>query len=250
MKREKIKLRKSYSISRQFPTKIAREINKTDNAEMLITPEKEGRDHLTAKVRYALTYAYEKHRHEFDWFLKCDDDTYVIMENLRHMLASTDHNKPSYMGFHMKLLVKNGYMSGGGGYVISSRALRDVVRIGFKNGFCLLDGGNEDVEIGKCLQASGAQVLSTLDMSGEETFHAVSLFEHLTANPETFWLKNYAWNKHSMGQMCCSRYSVTYHYVRPDEMYIFHHLLYHTEVLGILRPPVPDKIFDLQPVNP
>ncbi|XP_052762008.1 glycoprotein-N-acetylgalactosamine 3-beta-galactosyltransferase 1-like [Mya arenaria] len=224
---------------------------------MLIIPVKEGRDHLTAKVRYALKYAYEKHRHEFDWFLKCDDDTYVIMENLRHMLASIDHNNPSYMGFHMKVrfirhshYVKNGYMSGGGGYVISSRALHDVVRIGFKNGSCLLDGGSEDVEMGKCLQASGVKVLSTLDVSGEETFHASKMYDHLTANPKTFWLKDYAWNNNSMGRMCCSRYSVTYHYVRPDEMYIFHQLLYHTEVLGILRPLVPDKIFNLTPVNP
>ncbi|WAQ93655.1 C1GLT-like protein [Mya arenaria] len=183
---------------------FSREINKTDNAEMLFLPVKEGRAHLTAKVRYALKYAYEKHRNEFDWFLKCDDDTYIIMENLRHLLASTDHNKPSYMGFHMKLFVKNGFMSGGGGYVISSRALHDVVRIGFENGSCKIDGHGEDVEIGKCLQ----------------------------------------------GPMCCSRYSVTFHYVRPEDMYNFHHLLYHTEVLGNLRPPVPDTIFNLQPVNP
>ncbi|WAQ93648.1 hypothetical protein MAR_006119 [Mya arenaria] len=31
------------------------------------------------------------------------------------------------------------------------------------------------------------------------------------------------------GPMCCSRYSVTFHYVRPEDMYNFHHLLYHTE---------------------
>jgi len=49
-------------------------------------------------------------------------------------------------------------MSGGAGYVISSRALNDVINIGFKNGSCKPDGGDEDVEIGKCLE-----VRKTLD---------------------------------------------------------------------------------------
>lgn len=45
-------------------------------------------------------------------------------------------------------------MSGGGGYVMSSRALHDVMNIGFKKGSCKGDGGDEDVEIGKCLEVS------------------------------------------------------------------------------------------------
>lgn len=43
-------------------------------------------------------------------------------------------------------------MSGGAGYVISSRALHDVVNKGFKMGACREDGGDEDVEMGKCLK--------------------------------------------------------------------------------------------------
>ena len=31
----------------------------------------------------AFTYVWEKHREEADWFIKADDDTYVIMENLK-----------------------------------------------------------------------------------------------------------------------------------------------------------------------
>ena len=42
-------------------------------------------------------------------------------------------------------------MSGGAGYVLSSRALHDVVHKGFKTGACKEDGGEEDAEMGKCL---------------------------------------------------------------------------------------------------
>ena len=39
---------------------------------------------LTAsKNVQAFTYVWEKHREEADWFIKADDDTYVIMENLK-----------------------------------------------------------------------------------------------------------------------------------------------------------------------
>ena len=31
----------------------------------------------------AFTYVWENHREDADWFIKADDDTFVIMENLK-----------------------------------------------------------------------------------------------------------------------------------------------------------------------
>ncbi|VDK24312.1 unnamed protein product [Anisakis simplex] len=41
-----------------------------------------GREALWTKTRRAMNYIYERYYDKFDWFLKTDDDTYVIMENL------------------------------------------------------------------------------------------------------------------------------------------------------------------------
>ena len=62
--------------------------------------------------------------------LKADDDTYVVVENLRHMLEPYDSAKPYWFGCKYSPYVQSGYMSGGAGYVLSKEALKRFVEIG------------------------------------------------------------------------------------------------------------------------
>ena len=52
--------------------------------------------------------------------MKADDDTYVIVENLRLMLRSHKPSDPVWFGCKFKVIVKQGYMSGGAGKLIIS----------------------------------------------------------------------------------------------------------------------------------
>ncbi|XP_060592095.1 glycoprotein-N-acetylgalactosamine 3-beta-galactosyltransferase 1-like [Ruditapes philippinarum] len=230
------------------------EVSQKDES-FLYVPVQEGRSHLTAKVRHALEYAYQTYKDSFDWILKSDDDTYVIIENLLYLLSHADSSKPGYLGFHMKTkkTSRTGYMSGGGGYVISSRGLHQLIHVGFQDADCRQDGGDEDVEIGLCLTKSNVSVLNSLDSDGRQTFHPESLLRHLYP-PYPKWLQSYSWNQDSanFGSECCSKYSVSFHHISVDMLYMIDHLLYKTKVYDFQKVNDNDKrsVFNPHVVNP
>lgn len=56
----------------------------------------------------------------FDYFLRGDDDSYFIMENLRAMLLPYNKTEDLYFGARFKYQnVTKGYMSGGAGVILT-----------------------------------------------------------------------------------------------------------------------------------
>ena len=53
-----------------------------------------------------------------------------MVDNLRSFVAARDPADPVYFGFNFKAHVRQGYMSGGAGYVLSKEAVRRFVQRG------------------------------------------------------------------------------------------------------------------------
>lgn len=58
----------------------------------------DGRDWLWGRAKGALTYAWEHYRDEFDWVMKADEDTYLIVENLKKFLSNYSSTDPIFFG--------------------------------------------------------------------------------------------------------------------------------------------------------
>ncbi|XP_067653282.1 glycoprotein-N-acetylgalactosamine 3-beta-galactosyltransferase 1-like [Haliotis asinina] len=142
----------------------------------------EGRTHLTAKTMQAFSHIYKNHFDDADWFMKADDDSYVVLENLRFFLTSQNKSKPVFFGHHLKAFVKEGYSQGGAGYVLSKEALRRYGKKGHDSKLCRRDGGPEDVEFGRCMAKLGVKKVNTTDALGRSRFHPLQ--------PESYFDQN------------------------------------------------------------
>ncbi|KAL5020598.1 hypothetical protein ScPMuIL_002323, partial [Solemya velum] len=148
----------------------------------------EARSHLTLKSRQAWKYIFDNHYDDAEWFYRCDDDSYAIMDNMRYFLSVYDPNKPYYFGHMFKTL--GGYSSGGSGYVISKESLKRFGEEGFNSSKCRKDGAASDQAIGACLKILGVSIGDSRDKEGRSRFHCFTPETHILGMYPA-WYLNY-----------------------------------------------------------
>ncbi|XP_047239837.1 glycoprotein-N-acetylgalactosamine 3-beta-galactosyltransferase 1 [Girardinichthys multiradiatus] len=202
----------------------------------------EGRENLYWKTIKALQYIHQHHLDGANWFLKADDDTYVVVENLKYILSKFDPEKPLYMGRRFKPFISQGYMSGGAGYVLSKEALRRFVR-GFHTGECTHFSTIEDMALGKCMETMKVEPVDTRDMKGRQTFHPYPLDHYVIRQQRRPrpWNMIYDYYTPIEGPNCCSDLVVSFHYIYAVQQYVLEYLTYHLRPYGYIYRFRPDE---------
>jgi len=191
-------------------------------------PVEEGRDNLFMKTQLALKYLLKNHKDEADWFVKADDDTFIIVENLRFLLNEFSSDDGLYLGHRFKSeYVKQGYMSGGAGYVLSNKALHQFVK-GIEQSKCEISSFPEDILVGACLERMNVRAVDTRDVEMKQRFFPFQpkyhLIDGLLNGNSWFW--DHSYYAPETGEDCCSTYTISFHYITPEMMHVLYYFIY------------------------
>lgn len=156
-----------------------------------------------------------------EWYVKGDDDTLFVVGNLNRYLEEFDPRLPYFLGCKFHLGGGGGvqYVSGGGGYVLSRVAARQMAAITPQ---CLRRFGNVsegDIAVSECLQAAGVVPEDTRDGRGRQRFHAFPYEYHVNYfrygfHKQRVWYHKWVWGPIVEGDECCSDdTTVSFHYM-------------------------------------
>lgn len=190
-------------------------------------PGPDTRDALWAKTRWAFMYAYKHYLDKAEWFCKFDDDTLVIMPNLREFLAKYKHTDPHYFGRRLWLGGSDdqrmSYYSGGGGYVISKNVLERLGKAVTADPTTYVGPWNaaEDFAFGETMHKIGVDTEDTRDETGAHRFSVLGIGQEKSVVKERNDIPWYwQFTKDSReGPTCCSKRWITSHYEPAEAFY-------------------------------
>ncbi|XP_017074999.2 glycoprotein-N-acetylgalactosamine 3-beta-galactosyltransferase 1 [Drosophila eugracilis] len=197
------------------------------------------------KTKMALKYLYDHHLTDADWFLEADDETYVLMENLRYMVYPYSPEMAIYFGSP--------------GTIMSRAALRRVVEVSMPNpSKCEpKDSGPTGGKLKECFQNVNLVEGNSYDSKGRRRMYLIepqarSNF-YLRYNPK-FWFWKFLAHRTQEGIFAWSNYAVSFPFVQHRYMHCFEYMIYRLRVFGRKLPveTLPAKLENIKedrPVN-
>ncbi|KAI6190302.1 hypothetical protein M3Y97_00102700 [Aphelenchoides bicaudatus] len=184
---------------------------------------------LFYKTRFGFYYAYKGISDKFDWYLKVDDDTYLVAENLVKFLSTLNPNEPIYAGFRLKPYLKNGYNSGSV-YALSRAAVKIFVDSLYNDSQKCPFDQYEDLGMGRCLSNAGIYPIQTRDRDDKGRFHIFDAFNTYTANNTPDQYEFYYKDTHKPGFEEFSKDLISLHHMQPRDIITADLFLYRVNI--------------------
>ncbi|KAI6220846.1 hypothetical protein M3Y99_01588200 [Aphelenchoides fujianensis] len=178
---------------------------------------------LFHKTMFGFHYAYTHISDQFDFYVKADDDTYIVAENLQRFLSTLDPEVPIYAGFRLKHHGAHGYNSGGA-YVLSRAAVRLFEERLYGNESACPFHEFEDVGMGACLERVGVFPMDTRDAGGGFRFNLDDAWTTLTGSASA--KDDYYFDESKPNFAEFSPDLITLHHMSPEELLIADLFLY------------------------
>ncbi|KAH8283648.1 hypothetical protein KR018_010796 [Drosophila ironensis] len=185
-------------------------------------------------TKSALKYIYDHHLMDADWFLEADDETFVVMENLRYMLYPFSRDMPIYFGSP--------------GTVMSREALRRFVEVALPNpSKCeQQDKGPTNDRLKECLENANVVAGNTRDAKGRRRMYLIepqarsNMYLRYDAS---YWFWKFLSYRTQDGIFAWSNYAVSFHYLDDRCMHMFEYMIYRLRPFGrkFVQETLPSK---------
>lgn len=211
---------------------------------LLVPPEISPEDAGLPRMNYVIRTVYEQLNPDFAFFV--NDHTFVIPDHLCSYLTDKSPDEHLYAGHALKHGPDDAFNSGAAGYVLSRTTMKGLVaKWDEDNERCLVPNGkknkwlqnNPGLATAACLaQEMDVHAIDTRDEEDKShRFHAFGLVAMVAGKVDEWYI-----NKHkhfqgvsgfdesyahlSTGGACCSKETVSFHYVEYTETKVLFHI--------------------------
>uniref|UniRef100_A0AC35UI52 N-acetylgalactosaminide beta-1,3-galactosyltransferase n=1 Tax=Rhabditophanes sp. KR3021 TaxID=114890 RepID=A0AC35UI52_9BILA len=182
------------------------------------------------KSLVALKHSYDNISSQYDWYNFINEDSFVLVENLKHFLKDFNPKIPHFFMFTVKPLMKSRYGSAKPNFVLSNEAMRLFSTKLFGNDTLCSYNLDSSIGIENCFKNAGVK---TRNYGNSENHHDLGLSFDVqqSFNDKHNGLLRSAFINHS--KQITNRFSqqlISLHHISASQMLTIELLLYHIQV--------------------